>query len=60
MEDHQFLITVKPETAKRWKKHWENGGSIKTLRSHAEQLKIQRERDQRLRNEYRRLKALND
>jgi len=31
------MRSIRPATAKKWLKHWRNGGSIKTLRTNAEQ-----------------------
>lgn len=50
-----FLRSVQHATAVRWLKHWNNGGSIKTLRSNEEQLKLNRERDRERRENYKKL-----
>lgn len=55
MDDLDFLRTVCHETAVKWLKHWNSGGSIKSLRSRKDQLELNRVRDNQRRAHYRRL-----
>jgi hypothetical protein len=48
--DKQILLSVRPETAKAWERHWLQGGSLKAMRYTAvEWNRLRREREAEIR-----------
>jgi hypothetical protein len=56
--DFDFLRRVRESTAKRWLIHWRSGGHIQALRTVEEQNRVRRIRDQRVREQNRRMDNL--
>jgi len=56
--DFDFLRRIRISTAKRWLIHWRSGGHIQALRTVEEQNRVRRIRDQRVREQNRRMDNL--